>query len=245
MPELEPVEQADLDMLENVGVFESPLDNLVKQIQSGFGEINIHNELAEKATIEAAQEEQDSAIEEVMDEANDEAAEVIEDESDVSEAAEEISEIFEDQQETIAAINKDHDEDIVAISKKSIVAKIANENIMTDVINNVVGAAFGGADVNQVIVDADLPFHVETPSDEAENPANKLERILNRAQGEIDSVKRDPEFNAFLSGVVKSVELKNREDLDQESFEHQQASEVEFEAVNVIKPNGPRGPARP
>jgi hypothetical protein len=101
IPEFAPIGDDVLESLDSVGQFESPLDDLVSQIQKGFGDINAHNDIAESMLIEKAQEEQDSAIEEVMSEANEEAVEVIEEESDASEAAEEVKEIFEDQQDKI------------------------------------------------------------------------------------------------------------------------------------------------
>lgn len=78
---------------------------------------------------------------------------------------------------------------------------------MKEVVDNVVGTALNGGDVAKAVVDANLPFQIETLSDDREDPADKLERILIRSKdGKVDTVKKDPEFNAFLKGVVDSIE---------------------------------------
>ena len=116
---------------------------------------------------------------------------------------------------------------------------------MSDVINNVIGTALSGGDVAKTIVDAELPFAVDTPSDKSEAPANKLERILDRTQkGDVESVKRDPEFNAFLEGVVNSMEISNEvEDREFDAIDLELSSTksmLDLENVeDVVRPNGP------
>ena len=126
----------------------SPLDQLVQELESGFEKIEAHNQLAEKAVIEDAQDAQESAIEEIIEQANEEAAEIIEDESDASEAADEVEEVYESRQDEIAEVNEEHDEDVIAVSKKTVAATINNEAIKNQVIGEVVDAAIYGGDVN-------------------------------------------------------------------------------------------------
>ena len=95
--------------------------------------------------------------------------------------------------------------DVIAVSKKTVAATINNEAIKNQVIGEVVDAAIYGGDVNQVLVEADLPFAVSTPSDQTEHPDDKLERILQRNGDKVDDVKKDPEFDAFLNQVVSTV----------------------------------------
>merc|ERR1719223_447538 len=123
-------------------------------------------------------------IEEIIEEANEEAAEIIEDESDTSDAASEVEEVNEDLEEDIEDVNRDHDKSVAKIAKKSVTAKLTNEVIKNDVIEEVVDLALANASVakvEQVIEDAALPFDVATPGkkvEKADAPNNTLKRMV-------------------------------------------------------------------
>ncbi len=183
---------------------EEKLNVVIEQITEGFKTLSLHNKNIETDRIEEAQEEQQEEIEDIIDDANDEAVEIIEDADDVSDAADEVEEVFEERQDDIAEVNAKHTEKVATISKNQVVAEVTNAAIESAVIEEVIDTAIVGGDINEVIVAAHLPFPVKEPgvtdgSDEA--PEEKLERMIERNDS-IESVKKDPEFDVFLSSVL-------------------------------------------
>jgi len=95
---------------------------------------------------------------------------------------------------------------VIAVSKKTVAAALNNEAIKNQVIGEVVDAAIHGGDVIQVLVEAELPFGVDVGGPSDTTPDDKLAKILQRTGENVDDVKNDPEFDAFLDQVVGAVE---------------------------------------
>ncbi len=186
----------------------TPLFTMVESIKDGFDTLDAHNDLAEEMSLEKLQEEQSKMIEEIIEEANEEAAEIIEDESDTSDAASEVEEVNEELEEDIEEVNRDHDKSVAKIAKKSVTAKLTNEVIKNDVIEEVVDLALANASVakvEKVIEDAALPFDVATPGkkvEKAEAPNNTLKRMVCRNGECLMTLKEDPEFDGYLEGII-------------------------------------------
>lgn len=114
--------------------------------------------------------------------------------------------MFESRQDDIAEVNEKHDEEVIAVSKKTVAAALNNEAIKNQVIGEVVDVAIHGGDVIQVLVEAELPFGVDVGGPSDTTPDDKLAKILQRTGENVDDVKNDPEFDAFLDQVVGAVE---------------------------------------
>jgi hypothetical protein len=175
---------SSLFSIEEAKASPTPLFTMVESIEEGFETLDKHNDLAEELKIEELQDKQDDMIEEIIEEANEAAADVLEDMSDSSSAAEEVEEINDDVKDEIEDVNKDHDKEVAIVSKKSVAAKLGNELIKNDVIDEVVDLAINDAPVKAVeavIEKAALPFKVKTPAQqEAKQPNNTLKRMVCR-----------------------------------------------------------------
>ena len=186
----------------------TPLFTMVESIKDGFETLDMHNDLAEVMNLEKLQEEQNSMIQDIIEEANEEAADIIEDESDTSDAASEVEEVNEDLEDDIEDINRDHDKSVAKIAKKSVAAKLTNDTIKNDVIEEVVDLALSNASVEsveKVIEEASLPFDVATPGkkvEKKEQPNNTLKRMVCRNGECLMTLKEDPEFNGYLEGII-------------------------------------------
>ena len=53
-----------------------------------------------------------------------------------------------------------------------------------------------------------MPFSVQTPllDSDVEPSVEKLDRIVCRSGDCVEAIKKDPEFNGFLSGVIGNFE---------------------------------------
>ncbi len=186
----------------------TPLFTMVESIEDGFDTLDAHNDLAEEMSLDKLQEEQQKMIEEIIEEANEEAAKIISDESDTSDAASEVEEVNEELEEDIVEVNRDHDKDVSKIAKKSVTAKLTNDTIKNDVIEEVVSLALDNAPVaavEKVIEEAALPFEVATPGkkvEDPETPNNTLKRMVCRNGECLMTLKEDPEFDGYLEGII-------------------------------------------
>jgi hypothetical protein len=181
---------------------------VIDQIEGGFEKIDAINMEVEAEQMDDLLKEQQDEIEAILEDAEDEAAEVIEEYSDASSAAEEVEELIEEAAELIYAVNIDHDIKVAEAAKTSIVAEITNDTIKDKLMEDVVDFVSLGADINDIVAEQNLPFKVQTPSliDDSEAAESKLDRIVCRSGECVDDIKKDPEFDSFLSGVLSNFE---------------------------------------
>ena len=179
---------------------------VIEQIEAGFDKIADLNKEIEEEQLEEIYEEQEEEIEEILEEAEEAAAEIIAEESDEDEAAEEIEEVLEEAADEIAEVNVEQDAKVAEAAKTAFVAEITNDAIRETILKDIMGVIDIGNDINDLIKEQNLPFGVQTPliKGDDETAEEKLDRIVCRSGDCVDDIKKDPEFDGFLSGVLSN-----------------------------------------
>jgi len=124
---------------------------------------------------------------------------------------------MEDAAKAISEINVEHDANIAEAAKTALVAGISNDSVKETLLSEVMGLVGIGSNVGDWVEHQGLPFSVQAPPVvlAGEPSEDKLDRIVARSgDGDIvATIKKDPEFNSFLDGV-----LKRRQALENERY---------------------------
>jgi len=173
------------------------------QIEAGFSVLEDYNEERKEEIEKKVQDEKAKLVDEILEEAAEEAAEIIEEKSK-RRAAKEVAEVYEDAVKEVEEVCEHKTEGVAEIAEVKTQVDIANEQIKENLIEDLLNLPNReGSDINDVVVEANLPFSVQTPSVGEEHPEEKLDRIVNRSGESVKDIKKDPEFDSFLNGILQ------------------------------------------